>query len=253
MSAARASAAAAFAFGVRCRGSSVAVTPLSSASPRCGANDFPLVVYTMVAQLLCVMLAANGLAAPARPSWPPSFSAHFEEFFSNGNGTAHHGLFALDVAYIDNATGIAGAQAIYRDSSPDETCHAVNPQGHCIQLSVGGQRYLLFEEGTPQCCRCCSWANGCGPTRPAWTENATLEGTRVVRGQTCYVYRMTGRTTSHLLVRASDGQVAELDRGGVDFMQFIPLTYQPRASPELFRVPSGCDAWCGPHADCKRK
>ena len=34
--------------------------------------------------------------------------------------------------------------------------------------------YLSFESGTPLCCRCCSWENGCGPILPKWTENGEL-------------------------------------------------------------------------------
>ena len=53
------------------------------------------------------------------------------------------GAFALDLTWVDNATGIKGAQIILRnDGSKEYTCNAVNPGPKCNTLSVAGHRYV---------------------------------------------------------------------------------------------------------------
>lgn len=143
------------------------------------------------------------------------------------------------------------------DGALDPTCQAVNPGPKCNHLVVGGQRYLNFESGSPTCCRCCSWKDGCGPVLPEWTANASYVGTKVVRGELCYSYLIQGFQANHLHVRASDGQLCELDNADMDFFEFVPASYEPfvphSQQKDLFQVPKGigCDTWCGAKGDCK--
>lgn len=69
----------------------------------------------------------------------------------------------------------------------------------------------VFALGTQiTCCRCCSWKNGCGPLMPKWTENCSLIGTKIVRGEPCYSYAVPGTpnsSNSSLSVRVSDGMM----------------------------------------------
>ena len=213
----------------------------------------------MRAHLVLLVASVGALAPvpapPAKPTWPSSFWANFVEFYRGGEGQAFDGAFALDLEHVDQATGIKGAQTILRnDGSLDPTCHAVNPGPKCVQISVGGQRYLSFESGSPLCCRCCSWEDGCGPVVPEWTQNASYVGTKVVRGELCYSYEIPGYSSNHLLVRASDGQLCELDNADADYFEFIAKSYKPSVpsglADGLFKKPAGCDAWCGAKGDC---
>ena len=191
---------------------------------------------------------------PARPTWPATFFVNFEEFWSGGGGDGREAGYALDMTYVDPATGIKGAQAVLRGPSEDFSCNAVNPGSKCVTLAVGGQRYLSFEDGPVTCCRCCSWGDGCGPLTPQWTENATYAGTKIVRGETCYDYNIVGNSNNSLSVRASDGALCALSNAGADFFEFIPSTFRhnvPNAE-DLFKVPAGCNnTWCGAHGACK--
>jgi hypothetical protein len=211
------------------------------------------IINALVVSIIFVGVLATG--PPDKPTWPTNFFCQFEEYFKGGGGQSNPGAFVLDLDYIDNATGIKGAQAILRnDGTADESCNAVNPGPKCVTLAVGGQRYLSFESGAPLCCRCCSWKNGCGPLIPKWTENATFAGTKIVRGEVCNSFKIQGFSTNYLHVRASDGQICELDNGMTDFMEFIPPSYKPLGpslAKDLFKVPGGCDTWCGAHGDCK--
>ena len=205
----------------------------------------------LLALVLPVCTVAKG--PPNKPTWPSKFFVNFQEFYSDGGGDNHEGGYALDANYVDNKTGIKGAQVIYRGITEDEACNAVNPGTSCVTLAVAGQRYLLFEDGTPTCCRCCSWKNGCGPLMPKWTENATYTGTKTVRGEICYSYSIPGVENNSLSVRASDGMICELENGGnvTDFFEFIPATFKDTIPADTFNVPASCDNWCGPHAECK--
>jgi hypothetical protein len=107
--------------------------------------------------LLLALVTVVSTAPPAKPTWPSTFFVNFQEYFLGGGGKAYAGGYALDVDYVDNATGIKGAQIIYRGPTMDESCNAVNPGQACVTLAVAGQRYLMFEDGSPICCRCCSW------------------------------------------------------------------------------------------------
>jgi len=178
---------------------------------------------------------------------------NFEEFWPDGGGDSKEAAYALDMTYVDPATGIVGAQAVLRGDTEDFSCSAVNPGNKCVTLAVGGQRYLLFDDGPTTCCRCCSWENGCGPLAPQWTENATYLGTKTVRGELCYSYNIAGNENNSYSVRASDGLPCALNNAGFDFYEFIPSTYKadvPGAA-DLFKVPGGCDTWCGAHGACK--
>ena len=92
------------------------------------------------------------------------------------------------------------------------------------QLAVGGQRYLVYQDA---CCRCCSWANGCGPVVPSWTVNATYSGPKQVNGQTCSSYLIQGFEPNHLLQRTNDSQLCELDNADEDYLVFDPHTCAP--------------------------
>jgi hypothetical protein len=203
--------------------------------------------------LLMLATSVQGKAPPAKPTWPSTFFVNFEEFFAGGDGQSYHGAFVLDMDFVDKATGIKGAEAVDRGPSKDSTCEAINPGQSCITVSVGGQRYLNFDDGSPICCRCCSWANGCGPLVPRWTDNATFIGSKTVRGELCYSYLIPGNQNNSLSVRASDGMICDLDNAGEDFFEFLPKSYSPTISPaaaRLLSVPGGCDTWCGAHGEC---
>ena len=211
-----------------------------------------LIFQSLLLQVVIPLSSSTPLTPPSKPTWPSSFAVNFQESFSDGTGASYEGLYALDMNYVDKATGIQGAEVILRGPTPEYSCNAVNPGTKCVTLAVGGQRYLQFEDGSPICCRCCSWANGCGPLAPAWTENATYIGEQIVRGEKCYDYNILGSSNNSLSVRASDGMVCALNNAGDDFFEFIPSTYKKTVSDtDLFQVPAGCDTWCGPHAVCK--
>eukprot|EP01047_Picozoa_sp_COSAG01_P017429 COSAG01_NODE_923_length_12710_cov_68.328919_3_plen_220_part_00 len=111
--------------------------------------------------------------------WPHTFAANGTENFPPHNATGLPFSFAYDLTYVDAATGIKGAQRIYRAAGTlDETCKAVRPGEACTQLAVAGQRYMIF---SGYCCRCCSWEHGCGPLSATWADGATFTGTREVR------------------------------------------------------------------------
>ena len=134
----------------------------------------------------------------------------------------------------------------------DYNCGSVKGQEgtECTQLAVGGQRYLVYQDA---CCRCCSWANGCGPIVPSWTENATYAGQKQVNGQTCDSYLIQGFQSNHLLQRANDTQLCELANADWDFFVFKPWSYKSTVDPAIFELPKGhdCSAWCGNVGDCK--
>ena len=134
----------------------------------------------------------------------------------------------------------------------DYNCGSVKGQDgtECTQLAVGGQRYLVYQDA---CCRCCSWANGCGPIVPSWTENATYAGQKQVNGQTCDSYLIQGFEANHLLQRANDTQLCELANADWDFFVFKPWSYKSTVDPAIFELPKGhdCSAWCGNVGDCK--
>lgn len=145
------------------------------------------------------------------------------------------------------------------DGALDASCNAVNPGPKCNTISVGGQRYLSFEDGSPLCCRCCSWENGGGPVDIESTlmKNATYMGTKLIRGQTCTSWEIAeGSERRYVHVRSSDGQLCELDDVNItDFLEFIPSSFKSPVPPDyasnFFTPPTGCSKWCGPHGDCK--
>ena len=55
---------------------------------------------------------------------------------------------------------------------------------------------------------------------PAWAENATFAGTKIVRGEVCYSYLIAGTEASYLHIRAADGQICELDVAMSTFFEF---------------------------------
>ena len=210
-------------------------------------------MFVRILLLLCLIQESQSKTPPSKPIWPSTFSVNFMEAFKNGQGATFEGLFATDLNYIDNKTGIKGAEVILRGTTPEYTCAAVNPGTACVTLAVAGQRYLQFETGTPTCCRCCSWANGCGPLKMEWTENATYTTSRIVRGELCYDYSILGNSNNSLSIRASDGEICALDNAGDDYFEFIPSTYKKQVvDTDLFKVPGSCDTWCGPHGACKQ-
>ena len=149
----------------------------------------------------CLVLALEAQAVPlASPKWPTSFFTEFNESWRSG-------VYAVDLNHVDSVTGITGAElSVHSFGHQDPVCSALRPNTPCTQVAVGGQRYIVWAASpVDQCCRCCSWAEGCGPT--LMVQNATYEGQRAVDGQVCtsphigasWMTCCSGRTTlSHV-------------------------------------------------------
>ena len=86
---------------------------------------------------------------------------------------------------------------------------------------------------------------------PSWTDNATYAGQKQVNGQTCDSYLIQGFEANHLLQRANDTQLCELDNADEDFLVFDPHSYTTHVDPDLFALPAGCTDWCGEVGECK--
>ena len=151
-------------------------------------------------------------------------------------GAVSSGVYTVDLNHDDSVTGITGAElSVHSFGHQDPVCSALRPNTPCTQVAVGGQRYIVWAASpVDQCCRCCSWAEGCGPT--LMVQNATYEGQRAVDGQVCNSYRSK---LDHMLQRANDSQPC-----GINRMVFDPLSYEtPLTDQGVFAVPREL---CGP-------
>jgi hypothetical protein len=186
------------------------------------------------------------------PHWPSSFFANFTETFSVAQKSAvHHGWFALDLNY--SSGGFVGAEAIYRVDGQTAIgiCKDFHKDTACIELAVAGQRYIVFPE-IQECCRCCSWKNGCGPLRSAWVDNASFIGVTPFDGEQCNRFSIPGEVEKeNYISQTLDGkQLCELNNGGADQMNFTLSTWSGTVDPRLFDLPAGCDKHCGQRSAC---
>jgi hypothetical protein len=194
--------------------------------------------------------------AVPRVHWPRAFFAKMDESWPQlphlGNNT---GSYALDLAY-SGAPPHVGAEAIARSDGTGSQCANVHPNTPCTEVAKGGQRYFIFPAlGT--CCRCCSWANGCGPVEASWAANATLVGARSIGGRTCDDFKIMGYSENHVYqAQDASAQLCGLDNGGWDVMLYRNTS--AAVPPALFDVPAGCAESCGcpvqpspvGHCDC---
>lgn len=212
-----------------------------------------LAMVTLVANLYPVLVVATNPVA----HYPATFSSNFTERFNKTSDGAPTpplpGFFALDMSFVDPKTKIVGAQVIIRAAgTQDGVCANLLPNSECTQLAVAGQRYIF---GGGKCCRCCSWAHGCGPTAPKWVENATYVGRKDIGGAPCDGFQIQGFESNHLYQLASDSRtLCELNNADVDQLTFERKTFSfAPPAPGHFALPPlpECSEYCGPVSDCR--
>jgi hypothetical protein len=58
------------------------------------------------------------------------------------------------------------------DGTRDHLCSSYHNGTSCNMLTTGGWKWLIWP-ALQTCCKCCSYANGCGPLLPAWVGNSS--------------------------------------------------------------------------------
>ena len=188
-------------------------------------------------------------AAAPEPFWPSVFFANFSEQHVTVATDSDIGFYALDLGF----DGGKGAQAIYRTNGTSTNCGGVHKDTPCTQLAVGGERYLVFPE-KDDCCVCCSWAEGCGPIVPAWTQGAKYKGRTEVNGVQCDDFEIDGFEPNRLLQTPDGKKLCELNNAMVDVMKFDLASWGNTVDPALFALPkAGCSRRCGAVGECQAK
>jgi hypothetical protein len=58
------------------------------------------------------------------------------------------------------------------DGTRDHLCSGYYNKTPCTMLTTKGWKWLVWPQ-IQKCCKCCSYANGCGPLSPSWVSNAS--------------------------------------------------------------------------------
>ena len=98
------------------------------------------------------------MVSPPAAVWPTSFFAGFESLSKNTSG-----LFMVNSS---------AEMLMLMDGTRDHLCSAFHNNTACSMLTTDGWKYLIWPE-LGKCCKCCSYANGCGPLLPKWVTNQT--------------------------------------------------------------------------------
>jgi hypothetical protein len=194
------------------------------------------------AMLLIAICYLAVVAAEPKANWPAAFFANFSEHGGAKTPTKPNtvGWFALD---LTNDLG----QVIYRADGSSSSCgHVHNDSTPCVELAVKESRYFYFPE-KQDCCNCCSFKDGCGPIKPAWAENATYAGKKIVNGVSCDNFAIQGNEVNHMS-QTSDGKtLCELDNAGFDIFDFDASTFTTKPDASLFKLPDmDCSKRCTP-------
>lgn len=123
---------------------------------------------------LCIYVLSSQKAPPV---WPEHFSQRFvEEFFVNGSRHTTTGEHWYDASKNRS-------KLLRRNGANDLLCSSVQPGGvECVNLVVGGKRYLVFPQ-LRKGCFCCDASHGCGILRRDWLNEAKYEGVEVLSGE----------------------------------------------------------------------
>eukprot|EP00746_Dinoflagellata_sp_MGD_P090208 gnl/MRDRNA2_/MRDRNA2_35603_c0_seq1.p1 gnl/MRDRNA2_/MRDRNA2_35603_c0~~gnl/MRDRNA2_/MRDRNA2_35603_c0_seq1.p1 ORF type:complete len:238 (+),score=26.81 gnl/MRDRNA2_/MRDRNA2_35603_c0_seq1:84-797(+) len=200
------------------------------------------------------------------PSWPAQFQS---TFWSPSKRTS--GLYALGRDTAGKAAGLL----TFADGTRDHLCSAYHNNTACSMLEAQGWRYMVFPQ-IEQCCKCCSFENGCGPLSPHWLNNAT--GNLIYMGVStvslsdlsyqCHKWHVIGLDPDpkksnyyyeHMGSVLNNGSVAagrpcEID--GYNYLHdpsersddqyiFNVSTFETTVNPSIFAVPTFCqDTYC---------
>lgn len=207
-----------------------------------------------------------------QPLFPHTFQASYVSPVDAKNTS---GVYALGTDKFGKAAQIT----TFEDGTRDHLCQFFFNATACVQLMTKGWRYMYWPK-LQKCCKCCSFANGCGPLDPKWVQNQSgniiYEGLSTVSYSASVKYRchkwnavgLEGDPNyyyQHLDQAAPRGHgtvpgpPCEID--GLNYLHtpqqkaddqyiFDKASISTANAVELFEVPSYCadDSYCGTNA-----